>query len=207
MAHLRPPTRGTKTACLYQLTPGRSPATRTPPTVSTPPTAAWFVTSPCTFMSDSWGIAPLHAFKGVFSVRRTPEHQGRTRESTTARLPIRPGPSSAAELLKWKSVSAALSHHLKWTVKCCRARRDAPDFTTLFLQGDINTGGIVAGVIVALLLLALLGFGIWYAHKKGYLPSEFSSLAWISSFWKVVTTGETIVRHMQRSAKSHWCMK
>lgn len=42
-----------------------------------------------------------------------------------------------------------------------------------FLQGDVNTGGIVAGVIVALLLLALLGFGIWYAHKKGYLPSEF----------------------------------
>ncbi|KAG8008140.1 Junctional adhesion molecule A [Nibea albiflora] len=37
---------------------------------------------------------------------------------------------------------------------------------------DLNTGGIVAGVIVALLLLALLGFGIWYAHKKGYLPSD-----------------------------------
>ncbi|XP_077403504.1 F11 receptor, tandem duplicate 1 [Vanacampus margaritifer] len=35
---------------------------------------------------------------------------------------------------------------------------------------DINTGGIVAGVIVALLLLVLLGLGIWYAHKKGYLP-------------------------------------
>ncbi|XP_061559144.1 F11 receptor, tandem duplicate 1 [Phycodurus eques] len=35
---------------------------------------------------------------------------------------------------------------------------------------DINTGGIVAGVIVALLLLVLLALGIWYAHKKGYLP-------------------------------------
>ncbi|XP_054610855.1 F11 receptor, tandem duplicate 1 [Dunckerocampus dactyliophorus] len=35
---------------------------------------------------------------------------------------------------------------------------------------DINTGGIVAGVIVALLLLVLLAVGIWYAHKKGYLP-------------------------------------
>ncbi|CAG02884.1 unnamed protein product, partial [Tetraodon nigroviridis] len=34
---------------------------------------------------------------------------------------------------------------------------------------DLNTGGIVAGVIVALLLLALLVFGIWYANKKGYL--------------------------------------
>ncbi|XP_003971293.1 F11 receptor, tandem duplicate 1 [Takifugu rubripes] len=40
---------------------------------------------------------------------------------------------------------------------------------------DINTGGIVAGVIVALLLLALLGFGIWYAHKKGYLPKKTES--------------------------------
>ncbi|XP_071024499.1 junctional adhesion molecule A-like isoform X2 [Oncorhynchus clarkii lewisi] len=37
---------------------------------------------------------------------------------------------------------------------------------------DINTGGIVAGVIVALLALALLGFGLWYARRKGYLPSD-----------------------------------
>ena len=48
--------------------------------------------------------------------------------------------------------------------------------TLSFLQGDVNTGGIVAGVIVALLLLALLGLGIWYANKKGYLPSEFTTL-------------------------------
>ncbi|KAJ0004429.1 hypothetical protein NQD34_010643 [Periophthalmus magnuspinnatus] len=34
---------------------------------------------------------------------------------------------------------------------------------------DLNTGGIVAGVIIFLLLLALLGFGIWYAYKKGYI--------------------------------------
>ncbi|XP_029375966.1 F11 receptor, tandem duplicate 1 [Echeneis naucrates] len=40
---------------------------------------------------------------------------------------------------------------------------------------DVNTGGIVAGVIVALLLLALLGFGIWYANKKGYLPRKSES--------------------------------
>lgn len=37
---------------------------------------------------------------------------------------------------------------------------------------DLNTGGIVAGVIIFLLLLALLGFGIWYAYKKGYLPKK-----------------------------------
>lgn len=40
---------------------------------------------------------------------------------------------------------------------------------------DLNTGGIVAGVIVALLLVALLGFGIWYAYKKGYLPKKTES--------------------------------
>ncbi|KAM4727325.1 F11 receptor, tandem duplicate 1 [Anableps anableps] len=39
---------------------------------------------------------------------------------------------------------------------------------------DLNTGGIVAGVIIVLLLLALLIGGIWYANKKGYLPSKFS---------------------------------
>uniref|UniRef100_UPI0037E7097B F11 receptor, tandem duplicate 1 n=1 Tax=Semicossyphus pulcher TaxID=241346 RepID=UPI0037E7097B len=40
---------------------------------------------------------------------------------------------------------------------------------------DLNTGGIVAGVIVALLLVALLAFGIWYANKKGYLPKKTES--------------------------------
>ncbi|XP_070839292.1 F11 receptor, tandem duplicate 1 [Chaetodon trifascialis] len=40
---------------------------------------------------------------------------------------------------------------------------------------DLNTGGIVAAVIVVLLLLALLGVGIWYAHKKGYLPKKSES--------------------------------
>ncbi|XP_035523147.1 F11 receptor, tandem duplicate 1 [Morone saxatilis] len=40
---------------------------------------------------------------------------------------------------------------------------------------DINTGGIVAGVIIVLLLLVLLGVGIWYAHKKGYLPKKSES--------------------------------
>ncbi|XP_068572299.1 F11 receptor, tandem duplicate 1 [Cebidichthys violaceus] len=40
---------------------------------------------------------------------------------------------------------------------------------------DLNTGGIVAGVIVALLLVALLVFGVWYANKKGYLPKRAES--------------------------------
>ncbi|KAK5858362.1 hypothetical protein PBY51_002508 [Eleginops maclovinus] len=40
---------------------------------------------------------------------------------------------------------------------------------------DFNTGGIVAGVIVALLLVLLLGLGIWYANKKGYLPKKTES--------------------------------
>uniref|UniRef100_A0A1A8PLA8 Junctional adhesion molecule A n=1 Tax=Nothobranchius rachovii TaxID=451742 RepID=A0A1A8PLA8_9TELE len=36
---------------------------------------------------------------------------------------------------------------------------------------DLNTGGIVAGVIIFLLLLGLVIFGVWYANKKGYLPT------------------------------------
>ncbi|CAJ1064113.1 F11 receptor%2C tandem duplicate 1 [Xyrichtys novacula] len=40
---------------------------------------------------------------------------------------------------------------------------------------DLNTGGIVAGVIVGLLLVALLIFGLWYANKKGYLPKKRES--------------------------------
>lgn len=40
---------------------------------------------------------------------------------------------------------------------------------------DLNTGGIVAGVIVAILLVVLLVLGIWYAHKKGYLPQKSES--------------------------------
>ncbi|KAL4608612.1 junctional adhesion molecule A-like isoform X2 [Arapaima gigas] len=35
---------------------------------------------------------------------------------------------------------------------------------------DVNTGGIVAGVILALLAVGLLIFGLWFAHRKGYLP-------------------------------------
>ncbi|KAL2086464.1 hypothetical protein ACEWY4_017523 [Coilia grayii] len=33
----------------------------------------------------------------------------------------------------------------------------------------VNTGGIVAGVIILLILLALLIVGLWFAHRKGYL--------------------------------------
>ncbi|TDH04814.1 hypothetical protein EPR50_G00136840 [Perca flavescens] len=40
---------------------------------------------------------------------------------------------------------------------------------------DLNVGGIVAGVIVALLLVILLALGIWYADKKGYLPKKKES--------------------------------
>nr|ANV28175.1 junction adhesion molecule A [Ctenopharyngodon idella] len=35
---------------------------------------------------------------------------------------------------------------------------------------DLNVGGIVAGVIVALLAVGLLLFALWFATKKGYMP-------------------------------------
>jgi len=41
------------------------------------------------------------------------------------------------------------------------------------IKGDLNVGGIVAGVIVALLAVGLLIFALWFANKKGYLPSKF----------------------------------
>ncbi|XP_040005468.1 F11 receptor, tandem duplicate 1 [Xiphias gladius] len=61
----------------------------------------------------------------------------------------------------------------------CVASNDAgPPQRCIALKMDVrdpNTGGIVAGVIVALLLLGLLVFGIWYANKKGYLPKKSES--------------------------------
>ncbi|XP_048043667.1 F11 receptor, tandem duplicate 1 [Megalobrama amblycephala] len=35
---------------------------------------------------------------------------------------------------------------------------------------DLNVGGIVAGVIVALLAVGLILFALWFATKKGYMP-------------------------------------
>lgn len=46
-----------------------------------------------------------------------------------------------------------------------------------FFQGDLNTGGIVAGVLVALLLLVLLIVAVWFAKKKGYLDSKFHAFS------------------------------
>ncbi|KAF4073063.1 hypothetical protein AMELA_G00254670 [Ameiurus melas] len=40
---------------------------------------------------------------------------------------------------------------------------------------DLNTGGIVAGILVALLAIALLCFAVWFANKKGYLPKMSES--------------------------------
>uniref|UniRef100_A0A3Q2Q7U7 Junctional adhesion molecule A n=1 Tax=Fundulus heteroclitus TaxID=8078 RepID=A0A3Q2Q7U7_FUNHE len=40
---------------------------------------------------------------------------------------------------------------------------------------DLNTGGIVAGVIILLLLVAAVIVGVWYANKKGYLPKKSQS--------------------------------
>ncbi|KAG8431021.1 hypothetical protein GDO86_019552 [Hymenochirus boettgeri] len=37
---------------------------------------------------------------------------------------------------------------------------------------DVNVGGIVAAVIVVLLLLAVIGFGVWYAYSRGYLGKK-----------------------------------
>ncbi|KAL2094959.1 hypothetical protein ACEWY4_009678 [Coilia grayii] len=42
---------------------------------------------------------------------------------------------------------------------------------------DLNVGGIVAGVIFAILAVGLLGFGVWFAYRKGYIPSMYTILS------------------------------
>lgn len=39
---------------------------------------------------------------------------------------------------------------------------------------ESNVGGIVAGVIVALIILAFIGVAIWFAYRKGYLGRKTS---------------------------------
>ncbi|XP_073493277.1 junctional adhesion molecule A [Phyllobates terribilis] len=36
-----------------------------------------------------------------------------------------------------------------------------------------NVGGIVAAVIIVLLILALIGFGVWFAYSRGYIGREY----------------------------------
>ncbi|XP_041947760.1 F11 receptor, tandem duplicate 1 [Alosa sapidissima] len=40
---------------------------------------------------------------------------------------------------------------------------------------DLNVGGIVAGVIFALLAVCVLVFGVWFAYRKGYIPKMSES--------------------------------
>ncbi|XP_062367228.1 junctional adhesion molecule A [Cinclus cinclus] len=37
---------------------------------------------------------------------------------------------------------------------------------------EVNVGGIVAAVVLLLLVLALAGFGIWFAYSRGYFSSD-----------------------------------
>ncbi|XP_058716412.1 junctional adhesion molecule A isoform X1 [Poecile atricapillus] len=37
---------------------------------------------------------------------------------------------------------------------------------------EVNVGGIVAAVVLLLLVLALAGFGIWFAHRRGYFGKK-----------------------------------
>ncbi|MEE6512713.1 hypothetical protein FKM82_019896 [Ascaphus truei] len=37
---------------------------------------------------------------------------------------------------------------------------------------DVNVGGIVAAVIIVLLILALIGFGVWFAYHRGYFAKK-----------------------------------
>ena len=65
------------------------------------------------------------------------------------------------------SISQEDAVHLAYRTVCSDCR--------VLCVDDLNKGGIAAGVIIALLALGLLAFGLWYAHRKGYLPSEYSA--------------------------------
>lgn len=43
------------------------------------------------------------------------------------------------------------------------------------LVQDRNVGGIVAAVVIVLLILALLGVGIWFAYRRGYFQKKTTS--------------------------------
>uniref|UniRef100_A0A8C8SZG0 Junctional adhesion molecule A n=1 Tax=Pelusios castaneus TaxID=367368 RepID=A0A8C8SZG0_9SAUR len=38
---------------------------------------------------------------------------------------------------------------------------------------EVNVGGIVAAVVVLLIVLGLIGFGIWFAYSRGYFSSKY----------------------------------
>ncbi|XP_043915170.1 junctional adhesion molecule A [Protopterus annectens] len=43
------------------------------------------------------------------------------------------------------------------------------------LVEDKNVGGIVAAVVIVLLILALLGVGLWFAYRRGYFQTKTQS--------------------------------
>lgn len=42
---------------------------------------------------------------------------------------------------------------------------------------EINVGGIVAAVVVLLIVLGLVGFGIWFAYSRGYFSSKWQPVS------------------------------
>lgn len=42
----------------------------------------------------------------------------------------------------------------------------------LFCAGEVNVGGIVAGVVVLLIVLGLVIFGVWFAYTRGFFSSK-----------------------------------
>ncbi|OCT66786.1 hypothetical protein XELAEV_18043036mg [Xenopus laevis] len=49
--------------------------------------------------------------------------------------------------------------------------KQASDLVRMDVQ-DVNVGGIVAAVVIVLLILALIGFGMWFAYSRGYLDRK-----------------------------------
>lgn len=55
---------------------------------------------------------------------------------------------------------------MSWQVMCSSCKCSV-------FSGDVNVGGIVAAVIIVALTIAVIGLALWYAKRKGYLPSKY----------------------------------
>uniref|UniRef100_A0A803JJB6 Junctional adhesion molecule A n=1 Tax=Xenopus tropicalis TaxID=8364 RepID=A0A803JJB6_XENTR len=98
------------------------------------------------------------------------------------KAPMPPNPQNATYtidpntgVLKFRAVAASDSGDYY----CKAANNEGEQVSAIVRMNvqDVNVGGIVAAVVIVLLILALIGFGLWYAYSRGYLDTKKSFTA------------------------------
>uniref|UniRef100_A0A803J551 Junctional adhesion molecule A n=1 Tax=Xenopus tropicalis TaxID=8364 RepID=A0A803J551_XENTR len=93
------------------------------------------------------------------------------------KAPMPPNPQNATYtidpntgVLKFRAVAASDSGDYY----CKAANNEGEQVSAIVRMNvqDVNVGGIVAAVVIVLLILALIGFGLWYAYSRGYLDKK-----------------------------------